>query len=464
MTRFITYSCLPLLFAWLVACPGSEPDDDHTGPDDEAHGGSSGGTDGPRGGSGGGGSGGSGGAFDGPRGGNGGRGGGGGGGRGGGPGGPGGPGSAFPPGTESNPRVDCSYPIEKLIAGIQGEDTVPSWEQVDCYAKGIARLSLPGTCKSFASSEEEVGMGKADDGPELLAYQEKLASMPGANTAAISVGIMPPYFDLKTHEVYTYPLSAAHHDYKLRTTALYALYHKSKGRVVKLQHFWPPNLSVQGVNDLESYKATLEASYFAEKTAQAKMAEKYKIEFYSPLLVEIETVPRSIPFLAKLPVSEQVALSQWVLDKTFEAARPHFTGLLAATSHNNWLVHQPEWKDIDFSKWDEVDFTFYPSCDAPIATYLAAEMQGYRDVIKRNKLARWGVGEIDIVAKDFVRSTPGANCPTMEEFVAQEPELWRATLEMLASEDPAPNTLVGVTHGLNSETAGVVEEFFKKLN
>jgi hypothetical protein len=299
-------------------------------------------------------------------------------------------------------------------------------------------------------------MGR-NEGAELVKYFEDLSTMPGGNVSGVDVGQLPPHFDRVENQPYHYPMGPRELDYRLRVAALVIAAHKAKGRVIDLVHYWGQADSTT-IIDLASYKHFIETDWTDEKIAEAKMAERMQIELYSPLPVELETIPRSLPFLAQLSAADQVALCQFILDKTREAVRPYFKGTLVALSHNFWLTVDPNFKSIDFSQWDEVDFTFFPGCEQPIGVYMAQQLESYLEVVERSQIKRWGAGEIDIWGDMYISKGTGLGCMTATEFSDAEPGLWQTTLDAIAGARLAPVSLVPPSAFTNSATLGVIEQ------
>lgn len=365
-------------------------------------------------------------------------------------------GASFPPGSESNPRVDCSRSAEMVLAGVHGEETVPSWSQIDCYTAALERRPLPTTLKRYTLDRVAFGMGR-NEGAELVKYFEELSTMPGANASGVDLGQLPPHFDRAANQPYSYPIGPMQLDYKLRVAALVIAAHKAKGRVIELVHYWGQAQSTT-IIDLASYKHFIETDWTDEKIAEAKAAERMRVELYSPLPVELETIPRSLPFLAQLSAADQVALCQFILDKTREAVRPYFHGTLVALSHNGWSVADPAFKSIDFSQWDQIDFTFFPGCEQPIDVYMTQQLAGYLDVVERSQVKRWGAGEIDIWGDQFSSQVNGLGCMTASQFFDGEPGLWQSTLDAIKGARLTPVSIVPASAATNPATLGVIEQ------
>lgn len=216
-----------------------------------------------------------------------------------------------------------------------------------------------------------------------IAFWDSLASTYGNNISAMIFGSLPPYLDTNGADA-TYPLQDSLLQSKLNVAALIIAREKAAGRPVWFVNFYPPNVSLTVFTTADQLRNWFNNSFIPEKVIEAKFAEALMVEAYSPVYIEWETMLMAQTSLfgvsGSLSASEQVALSQELVDSIANAVRPHYTGKLIVGSYLNYALHGTHWNAMDYSKFDIAAFTLVPRCNVPTGTMpLATQLGDYFD-------------------------------------------------------------------------------------
>ncbi len=128
-----------------------------------------------------------------------------------------------------------------------------------------------------------------------------------------------------------------------------------------------------------------------------------KAEDYMPWDVEAGIMVRSHGdgWLDALPKTEQVALAQEIMDRLLAALRPVFSGRLTVAIYDKYSAVGDEWRALDVSGWDQVNFSVFTQGDLPyVEGILDRQLAGYMEIVGRSQTngqpVPWIAGEITV--------------------------------------------------------------------
>jgi hypothetical protein len=364
-----------------------------------------------------------------------------------------------PPPTGPLPGDPCSYTLDEYRERVDGEDSIPEWAAVDCFTAELARKPMPAFVKRYNMAQDESLIRRPRESQLQWQHFDVGSSNPAVNLSSGLLTGVGPFFDLAKQQGYSHPLDPLHLDRKLRGAAPFFITDKKKGWRTLFVQFYPPGTVVPGVADVATWKQWVKTFYLPEKITEASYAERLKFEVYNPFAGEAEIMINTLPFVKELPVAERVALGQWLVDEILAAVRPHFQGLLLATSYTRYEVTGEEWSRLSFKGWDALAVGVFPECDLETTrSYMAKQMPHVRKVLEASGGIPWWSGEIFVNPQLFVKPA----CLTAERYWNEEPKIYQAIIDAIEAEPVKPSGFLP-DHDLiqNPETRKVIEAYWR---
>ncbi len=361
--------------------------------------------------------------------------------------------------TENNEMevtVDCSTSLEFSINNLQ--NTIPSWEEVECFTDENQRLAMPDITVRGLASSGVVSTG-TDYFLAVLDYWDELTEDYHGNLSSQVFGMLPPYYpnswDTETgQELYL--------DERLRSAAIAYTREKRLGRPILMIAFTPPELESPAFSDSEELFTWLRDEFIPVKIEEAKAAEKIKVEAYVPWPLELEVFIRDLAgegnggFIEAMSDNEKIQFAQSVIDEIRDAVRPHFTGTLIAHSYHNYWQAGTLWNQLSYEGFDEIHFAFFATCDVESTDhYMDAQIENYQIVLENSGNLPWQANEISVGDHLF-------NCET--PLVDIEQQVYQVMFEKLMNSDKPPIGLsVATVELLTNEAKQYIQSYFDSL-
>jgi hypothetical protein len=205
---------------------------------------------------------------------------------------------------------------------------------------------------------------------------------------------------------------------------------------VTFVNMYPPTSDYPRFSTAQQLRDWVNTIFIPEKVKEAKFAELMKVEAFAPFMVEWEVFlnGQTSLFCATAPClgkPAQIALAQELLNAIATAVRPHFTGALVAYSYQSYNIHGTEWNALDFSAFDDVQFSLNPKCAvaetqksivAQLDEYYALQLAQIATVMSHAPRARWGIGEFFATPLGFAICGAGSTAAfqLIEDMVYQK--------------------------------------------
>jgi hypothetical protein len=366
-----------------------------------------------------------------------------------------------PPDAQPVP-VSCPAKIEDLINVRDGEDTVPTWEQLDCFTNTLVRKPTPKFLSDRLTDFSKYIEDRTTPNLGWTMYQDIDAQTTALGTDVAmwnTLNQVPPYVELSTNTVYTFPLKPEWHERKIRFAASIFIAQKKKDRFTSAVFFYPPTplMSWAFASSQTVFKEWYLNHFIPEKVVEAKALERIKVERYTPFVVELETwVARILPFAAVTSTAEKVELAQWMIDTLVPELRKHFKGLIHAHSYINYELNGVEWNRLNFSKFDTLGFSYFPVCGGQDHnTYLQIQFENYLKVVENSGNIPWGVSEIGPSKKTWVDN----GCMSEAEYSDIEPVIFEVFINKMKTVTPAPSSTGFASTFVNPATSALVAEY-----
>lgn len=198
-----------------------------------------------------------------------------------------------PRGPES--EVDCSLTPRQLVERLEVNlpASIPSREQLDCYAGQLVRAPRPAFWISVGhqtfEAPENPNSGPTDwkgTWPLIQEYVQLLGEWPEANVITYPLNEVPPYVTMGGKPFY--PYTAETWDQKMRAAETLGLYFKSLGKPLTVHYFTPPNLEewenspIPVMRSKEEFLDWWRTYYIPERVSLAKLAERLKARYFQP--------------------------------------------------------------------------------------------------------------------------------------------------------------------------------------
>lgn len=365
------------------------------------------------------------------------------------------------PGPSPSPAA-CLTP-DAILARIEatGYQWIPTEADLACQAP-IPRLPFP--------EEPHVYLAAADDfpgvRPDLISAHvgrwDEIAATRPVNVSSALMGVLPPYADERGRDL-TYPMPEPYLSQKLRVAGVAFLRAKARGLPVVLTNFYPPGTAAPPFATAADALAYWRAVILPEKEREAVFAESLGLEAYMPFPNEPERVVASfVGGVEALPVEEKVALTQAIVDETYARVRPLFSGVLQVVSYAKYEPTEPggpadglAWKAMDYGRFDAVSFAIFPQCSLEdTRRYVRTQLGHAADMVRRDGIRRWTVGEISVRRERFTPCGMGD-----ETYRATEPDLYRAIFEEVdALGAGRPGASIAASFVENPATHAVIAE------
>lgn len=330
--------------------------------------------------------------------------------------------------TTSAPVEKNCPSIDNYIATME-RDNPPSWSQLDCYFAKLSRKNIP----SFYSRVSIDYDNPAILGNSATNYYNAWSSYNkqfGTNLSTASTIGVPPYVGAD-RKVFTYPLSSANFDLKMRGSATVFAKEKLNGNRVIFQTFHPPSQIAPAFTSVDQFRAWLADTWVPQKKVEAEVAEKIKAEYYVPFPVEADIFFNKVsqPTLGNLPGDQLVPVVQDWINQTRDAVRPIYKGRLVIQLAAK-VSDGPHWKNLSIKGFDEMAGTLLPTCDAASAkTEAESQYKHYADLSKLDGIA-WSMGELGLFEKYFKACD--------HSLASMELSVLDAVLPVAISQDPKP--------------------------
>lgn len=365
------------------------------------------------------------------------------------------PGDPGPTGDKipvNNSGVDCNKTVEYFIKDLDRDiNSIPSWEQIDCYTENLVRKPYPSTVIMVAERPP------AEDGPvnnfgvwDFLQKQTAyLKTWPQNEVSGLAM--FPPFLSTDGTSSF-YRESAERWDEKMRANALNAIWVKQQGYRVRITNFYPPSyfdqpnwwkLHAQNVNSAETFLNWWCTEYIPERKELAKLAERIKAEILMPWDIEPGHFVRAFgdAWLSSLSESEQISLVQTMIDELAAALRPLFSGTLSIIIYDSYAAFGQHWDQINVSAWDQANFVFFTQGNLEFTEqYLDRQLEGYMKIIQRSNIP-WIAQEVTVDGNNHRRLLSQG-----ETFEAIEEDIYRMIFKKL-SEQPVKPVGIGITTG-----------------
>jgi hypothetical protein len=363
------------------------------------------------------------------------------------------PPNGSPPGQQPGSGMTAPSSCFDIEQEFQRLETyrVPSWEEIDCHTKSLARSQV-GIFKRLNIAYGTFGMVsnvhlRFAESAEAIAREFPVNLSSLASTSAA-----PPY-------VHRYPLTAAQLDEKLRSLAVVYLRERSKGRALYFQNYYPPT-EMPDFGSAAEFTAFVDQHFVPEKLAEARFAERLKVEIYNPLPLELEKFVdiSGRRFVDTIPHAERVALGQYIADQVRDAVRPLYSGRLHAH-----VYHLPEreahWTAVRYTGWDQIDGSLIGECDMPTASrQIRTQIDNYAMMAARDGIA-WGIAEF--AESPALLAACGTQAPEVQTA------LFQATIDHLTARGGFRGLTIGLwgdpRQPLLPATRQVVADFYRSV-
>ncbi len=371
---------------------------------------------------------------------------------------PGDPGSTDD--QESLPgEIDCSVSVESLIQNLDVQpDSIPGWEQLDCYTADLIRKPTPSTVIMVGDIPPGTDGSTQFSGVWnlLQTNTEFLQAWPNNEVSGLSD--FPPFLSIDGTSSF-YPENEERWQMKLRAKALNAIWVKQQNYRARITQFYPPSfydqenwwkLGAENISSSETFLSWWRTQYIPERQDLAVMAERVKAEILMPWDIEPGVFLRTFgdDWLSSLSPAEQVTLVQTMIDELADALRPLFSGTLSIIIYDRYAAFGQHWDQIDLSSWDQANFVFFTEGNlATTQQYLDEQLAGYMAIIQRSNIP-WIAQEVT-VSGDTHRRLLLAEDGTFESM---EEDIYRMIFTTLAAQ-PIKPVGVGITTGY-IETSG----------
>lgn len=315
---------------------------------------------------------------------------------------------------------------------------LPTQAEADCYVTDLVRVPLPAFMKGTNAGSEwptRVNLVRLN-----LANWDTLAAVYGGNLAPFLYVSLPPFANDQGVELLS-PMAEPYRSQRLAlATIMMARQKKKTGKPLVFANAYPPTQQATVFETKEAFRNWIVTQYLPEKIAEAKIAEKAKVEAFAPFPVEFEVLMRFQTKLfgsqGALTESEQLAFAQELIDLIASTVRPHFTGQLVANSYFNYVNLGTAWNRLNFSAYDVIAFTLFPSCQAvsvrgpvpaQLAEYFDTQLANIQIIVRNSGGKRWYVAEL--FARPFALDACGYG--TNAAFDMLEDDIYRIAFEKL---------------------------------
>ena len=372
------------------------------------------------------------------------------------------PPNSRPPDETAPSAFVCPAEITELINVNDGEDTVPSWESLDCFSKDLVRLPQP---NFLAGALADLARYSEDRTTRNLGWV-MYSDIDAQHATAVSnrsiwnnLSAVPPYVELETNTLYTFPLKPEWHEKKIRVAAAMLIAQKLKKRYTTAVFFYPPKMNWAPIaSSVADFKTWYTEHFIPEKIVEAKALERIQVESYSPFQVELETWVEWLPFASSTPVEEKVALAQWMVDSLVPKLREHFKGSITVHSYVNYELKGSQWNTMNYEKFDLIGFSYFPICGGTNhEIYLQTQFENYLSVVSNSGNKKWGMTEIGPDEANWV----GNGCMPRDEYSAKELEIYSALIDKMEAIAPAPVASGFPNKFVNTETRKRVEAYVR---
>lgn len=330
----------------------------------------------------------------------------------------------------------------------------PRWDQLECHIQGLKRLPLPSFRTSarinpivlIAPPEAEIGCQgllcpegtegvvikdlwngdldvllesmEAESWEEfaggrytnsrldhLTSLQFTEAEFPSANFTYLPSNVFRPKTD-ELGERHVFPTTDYWHDVGLRAFAVHAILRKQADHITHMEFDFGGSKDITAAKTPEEFRNWVDEIFIPQKIHEAKIAEKLKIETYTPWMTEIDIWVMYQSWALEASDQELLETGQYLLDTVVAAVRPHFKGRITPhTWQHGSAAHEghprPIWKELTFKGLDEVGITYFPRCDME-TTMADARVQfaAIMEMVKRDSIP-WVISEMDSNARSF---------------------------------------------------------------
>lgn len=352
---------------------------------------------------------------------------------------------------------ECATSLDTWLSGLQ--NTIPSWDEIDCFIGENERLPQPNiTVRGLASSGVVPTTGN-DYFSSVLEYWDGLTEDYSGNLSSQVFGMLPPYYPNSWNEETGQELYL---DERLRAAAVVYTREKQLGLPILMIAFSPPELESPVFNDSDEFFSWLREVFIPVKIQEAQAAELIKVESYVPWPLEMEVFIRDLGgegnngFIESMSDNEKIQFAQTVIDEIRDAVRPHFTGTLVAHSYHNYWQAGTIWNQLSYDGFDEIHFAFFATCDVEsTSAYMDAQLQNYQMVVENSGNLPWQANEISVGDHLF-------NCDTPLETIEQE--VYQTIFEKLMNANNPPIGLsVATVEILTDDTRQYIQSYFDGL-
>ncbi len=351
--------------------------------------------------------------------------------------------------------TDCSISLALIAEYITNDvpDSVPSWEQLDCYIDDVERLALPSVFLSAADvPPEENGTGVPLSPLESFEFDEAIfAEWPSATVPHFTFSEVPPFLSEDNTSFYPQDLENEW-DLKLRAMATFVLLAKAQDYRATIAYFYPPSFFNFGDNSPWTRPQTREDFiefwrdiYIPQRVALAEMAERVKAEYLQPWDIEPGQFVRAFgdQWLSGLSNDDQVAVTQQIVDELYDAVSAEFTGTLIVINYDRYAAVGNHWSEVDLSEWDQVNFALFTEGDVEgNEAYLDEQIDMYAAIVARDGISQWAIQEVTV--------DPSAHTSALTDteltFADIEEDIYQSIFDKIATLTTAPIG-IGITTG-----------------
>lgn len=330
--------------------------------------------------------------------------------------------------------TDCSISLALIAEYITNDvpNSVPSWDQLDCYIDDVERLALPSV---FLSASDVPPDENGTDDPltplESFEFDEAIyAEWPSTTVPHFTFGEVPPFSNDDNTSFYPEDLENDW-DLKLRAMATFVLLAKAQDYRATVAYFYPPSFFNFGDNSPWTEPQTREDfidfwrnEYIPQRVALAEMAERVKAEYLQPWDIEPGQFVRAFgdQWLNDLSDDDQVAVTQQIVDELYTAVSAEFSGTLIVINYDRYAAVGDHWSEVDLSEWDQVHFALFTEGDVEgNEAYLDEQIDMYATIIARDGITQWAIQEVtvDPAAHSLALSGTGTSFADIEEDIYQ---------------------------------------------
>lgn len=351
---------------------------------------------------------------------------------------------------------ECTTTLDTWISDLQ--NTIPSWDEIDCFIGDNERLTKPAmTVRGLASSG--VISPSMDYFAEVLDYWDTLSADYSGNLSSQVFGMLPPYYvdswNPDTGQEY-------YLDERLRAAAVAYTREKQLGRPILMIAFTPPQLESPVFDDSDEFFTWLRNVFIPVKIQEAQAAELIKVESYVPWPLEMEVFIRDVGgdgnggFLESMTDGEKIQFGQSIINEIRDAVRPHFSGTLVAHSYHNYWQAGTVWNQLSYDGFDEIHFAFFATCDVEsTSAYMDAQLANYQMVVENSGNIPWQANEISVGENLF-------NCDTPLDTIEQQ--VYQTIFEKLMNaENPPIGLSVSTVDILTEDARQYIQSYFNGL-